>query len=177
MTRLATLAAAALVGLGLSFASVPVQAATIGQVLQQVHDIFDNHCSGNPHSLSCSVSHESSQDVTVDLPDIPTKVLVTPAVPADSTGISPSRCNGELGYWHAIPMPGGKVFCVAASTADFYHNGSAAVYKIVIVDGGTTVETEYSCTTTTGSISHSGSNPATGWSLNVSTDTSSGHCS
>lgn len=27
----------------------------------------------------------------------------------------PSTCNGELGFWDEIPMPGGKVYCLARS--------------------------------------------------------------
>ena len=39
-----------------------------------------------------------------------------------STEIAPSICDGQLGFWVSVPMPGGAEFCVAKSTADFYHN-------------------------------------------------------
>lgn len=48
-----------------------------------------------------------------------------------STEIAPSICDGQLGFWVSVPMPGGAEFCVAKSTADFYHNG-------IVVDGGST---------------------------------------
>lgn len=46
---------------------------------------------------------------------------VAPASPS-STEIAPSICDGQLGFWVSVPMPGGAEFCVAKSTADFYHN-------------------------------------------------------
>lgn len=55
-----------------------------------------------------------------------------------STELSPSRCNGELGFWVIIPMPNGKTFCVARSTADFYHNGDSCridVYRGAAKEG------------------------------------------
>jgi hypothetical protein len=47
-----------------------------------------------------------------------------------STELFPDRCNGELGFWQEpIIFGNGETFCIARSTADFYHNGT-------IVDGG-----------------------------------------
>jgi hypothetical protein len=48
-----------------------------------------------------------------------------------STELFPDRCNGELGFWQEpIVFGNGETFCIARSTADFYHNG-------ITVDGGT----------------------------------------
>lgn len=45
-------------------------------------------------------------------------------VPGTSTELFPSRCNGELGFWEdPIVFQNGETFCIARSTADFYHNG------------------------------------------------------
>jgi hypothetical protein len=56
-----------------------------------------------------------------------------------STELFPSRCNGELGFWEEpVVFQNGETFCIARSTADFYHNG-------ITVDGGTTP----TCTKTT----------------------------
>src|SRR5690242_14560479 len=45
-------------------------------------------------------------------------------VDADSVGLFPSRCNGELGFWLPVTFANGETLCIAQSTADFYHNGS-----------------------------------------------------
>lgn len=48
--------------------------------------------------------------------------IIAPHAPS-STGLFPSRCNGELGFWQdPIVFQNGETFCIARSTADFYHN-------------------------------------------------------
>jgi len=60
---------------------------------------------------------------------------IAPHAPS-STGLFVSRCNGEVGWWNAIPFQDGSVLCVAMSTADFYHNdgylGATECTKTVI---------------------------------------------
>ena len=43
---------------------------------------------------------------------------------SSSTGLFPSRCNGELGFWTSVEFANGETFCITQSTADFYHNGN-----------------------------------------------------
>lgn len=52
-----------------------------------------------------------------------------------TTEVSPSRCNGELGFWMAVPMPNGETFCVARSTAGFYGNVSGETCRIDVFRG------------------------------------------
>ena len=40
------------------------------------------------------------------------------------TGLFPSRCNGELGFWEEVAFQNGETLCITRSTADFYHNGN-----------------------------------------------------
>jgi hypothetical protein len=62
--------------------------------------------------------------------------IFAPHAPS-STGLFPSRCNGELGFWQdPIVFQNGETFCIARSTADFYHNdgylGGASCTKTFI---------------------------------------------
>lgn len=62
--------------------------------------------------------------------------IIAPHAPS-STELFPSRCNGELGFWEdPIVFQNGETFCIARSTADFYHNdgslGGATCTKTVI---------------------------------------------
>ena len=88
----------------------------------------------NGSNKSCSVHHEwfftkitCHKAGNRDLPDI---------FNTESEGNFPSVCDGQVGYWTQIPMPGGKVFCVLHFT-EFFKGGT-------YTDGGTTP----TCTTT-----------------------------
>jgi hypothetical protein len=61
---------------------------------------------------------------------------IAPHAPS-STGLFPSRCNGELGFWQdPVVFQNGETLCIARSTADFYHNdgylGATECTKTVI---------------------------------------------
>ena len=43
---------------------------------------------------------------------------------SSSTELFPTRCNGVLGFWYSVDFANGETFCIARSTADFYHNGN-----------------------------------------------------
>lgn len=65
-----------------------------------------------------------------------TETIQFPVFDGTSEGNFPSVCDGQVGYWTQIPMPGGKVFCVLHFT-EFFKGGT-------YTDGGTTP----TCTTT-----------------------------
>ena len=74
----------------------------------------------NGSNKSCSVHHEwfftkitCHKAGSRDLPDI---------FNTESEGNFPSVCDGQVGYWTQIPMPGGKVFCVLHFT-EFFKGG------------------------------------------------------
>jgi len=64
---------------------------------------------------------------------------------AGGGGDFPGRCNGELGYWTIVPMPNGKVFCVAKLT-DFFHGPTDSPTCTVDVYKGNSNNLEESAT-------------------------------
>ena len=51
-----------------------------------------------------------------------TETIQFPVFDGTSEGNFPSVCDGQVGYWTQIPMPGGKVFCVLHFT-EFFKGG------------------------------------------------------
>jgi hypothetical protein len=51
-----------------------------------------------------------------------TETIHFPTFNPGSEGNFPSICDGQVGYWEQIPMPGGKVFCVLHFT-EFFKGG------------------------------------------------------
>ena len=51
-----------------------------------------------------------------------TETIHFPTFDPGSEGNSPSICDGQVGYWTQIPMPGGKTFCVLHFT-EFFKGG------------------------------------------------------
>lgn len=109
-------------------------ALLVGFSLASIIMISDPVYANGGSNRSCSVHHYGFITKVVcqkagsrDLPD---------TFKTESEGNFPSICDGQVGYWTQIPMPGGKTFCVLHLT-EFFKGGSWT-------DGGTTP----TCTTT-----------------------------
>lgn len=61
--------------------------------------------------------HKKYHHITVT-----TDFLISSTSPSE--GNLPSVCDGQVGYWTQIPMPGGKTLCVLHFT-EFFKGGSA----------------------------------------------------